>query len=147
MLSQVLLRHMARALIMIVAPAAVLMAILFGFHHAFGLLVGSALIGVSVGGLVFIVGRLLDPTEETSRKSLFTLALVVKMTSVAGVLWLCMARWGVSGLGILFGIGLGLFAIQVGLIRGSSSDEGKRAMDESEARIREELGDSDEESR
>lgn len=147
MLSQVLLRHMLRALLFFVGPAALLMGLVFGWDHAFGLIVGAGLIGLSVGGLVFIVGRLLDPTEPGGRKTAFTVLLVLKMTVVAVLLWLSMSRWGISGLGILFGIGVGLVAIQVGLVRGADSAEGKRAIDETETRIREELEDSEDESR
>ena len=146
MLSQVLLKHMAGALVVVSAPAAIMMGLIFGWDHAWGLIVGAGLIGLSVGGLVYIVGRLLDPTELKSRKTGFTFLLMLKLTFVAGLLWLCMNKWGVSGFGILFGIGVGLVGIQTGLIRGAASDEGKRAIDETEARIREEFGDTDEES-
>ena len=131
----------------LVAPAAILMGLIFGWSHAFGLVVGASLISLSVGGLVFIVGRLLDPTEGSGRKGVFTFVLILKMTVVAGLLWLSMNRWGISGLGILFGIGVGLVAVQMGLVQGAGSAEGKRAIEETEARIREELGDSDDESR
>ena len=147
MLNQVLLLHMVRTLVLLVGPASILMGLIFGWDHAFGLVVGAGLIGLSVGGLVFIVGRLLDPTEPSERKAGLTLLLLIKTTFVAGLLWLCMTRWAVSGFGILFGIGVGLVGIQIGLIRGAASDEGKRAIDETEARIREEFGDSDDESR
>ena len=138
---------MLRNLLLVVGPAVLLMGLFVGWSHAFGLVVGAGLITLSVGGLVFIVGRLLDPTEDSGRKGAFTFVLIIKMVTVAGLLWLCMARWGISGFGILFGIGVGLVAIQMGLIQGAGSAEGKRAIDETEARIREELGDSDDESR
>ncbi len=147
MLNDVLLRHMIRSLVWLVGPAAILMGLIFGWDHAFGLVVGAAIIGLSVGGLVFIVGRLLDPTEASGRKTGFTILLMLKMTTVAALLWLSMSRWGVSGFGILFGIGVGLVAIQMGLVQGADSVEGKRAIEETEARIREEFGDSDDESR
>lgn len=147
MLSAVLLRHMIRSLLGVVAPFAVLTGLLFGWAHAFGLVVGAALIGTSVGGLVYIVGRITDPTEPSTRKSALSLVLMLKMAAVGAVLWLCLGRWGVSPLGILFGIALGLLASLLGVSSGAASAEGKRAMDATEARIREELGDSDEESR
>ncbi len=146
MLSQILIRHIVRWIAMLALLAAVLTSAVFGWSSAVGVLVGAALIGVSCIGLVLIVGRLLDPTRSTVQKATVAILLVAKMTVIGGVLYLCLVRWGVSPLGLVLGIGTGLVAIQTGLVRGSASDEGKRAIEETEARIREELGDSNDES-
>ncbi|MEM7676002.1 MAG: hypothetical protein AAF449_08365 [Myxococcota bacterium] len=146
-LSEVLLRHIVRSVAMIAVPGFFLLGLLAGWSHGFGLLFGAVLITTSIGGLVYIVGRLLDPSAPGGVKTVLTIALVLKLTFVAGLLWLGMARWGVSGLGIVFGLGGGLAGVMVGLIQGAASVDGKRAIDETEARIREEMGDSDDESR
>ncbi|MEO1334702.1 MAG: hypothetical protein AAFV29_03625 [Myxococcota bacterium] len=146
-MSEVLLRYIVRSVALIALPGFVLLGLIAGWAHAFGLLFGAVLITVSVGGLIYIVSRLLDPTASGQLKAVLGFALLLKVTFVAGVLWLGMSTWGISVLGIVFGLGSGLAGIMVGLVVGAASAEGKRAIDEAEARIREEMGDSDDESR
>jgi hypothetical protein len=130
----------------IVLPAlAIAVLVALGREHAIGVLVGGVLALLSGLGIVYLTGELLDPVRKTN-KVVLVLVLLFKLVFVVVLLWAALSVWSVSGLGVILGIGAGLGALVLGVSRGSSSPEAKRAMDEAEARIREELGDNEADS-
>jgi hypothetical protein len=115
---------------------------------------GDAAIGVIIGGvlslgdglaIVWLAGELLDPSRKTNKAALL-IVLLLKLAVVGALLWASLAVWGISGLGVIIGLAAGLGALVFGVNRGSSSAAGRRAMEEAEARIREELGDNEADS-
>lgn len=140
MLTRVLLRYGLSTAALVLIAAAAIVYFAFGEGHVLGVLVGGALVVLDGAGLVYLVGRLMDQDTSVAKKSVFTLILVVKLAVVGGLLWWSLQHF--SGLGILIGIGVGLTGLIVGLSRGSTSAEGRAAMDLEEARIREETKDN-----
>lgn len=140
MLTRVLLRYGLRTAAAVLLIAAALVFLILGEGHVLGLLIGGALVVLDGAGLVYLVGRLMDQDTSVAKKSVFTLILVGKLAAVGGLLWVALQN--LSGLGILIGIGVGLAGFVGGLTRGSTSAEGRAAMDLEEARIREETKDN-----
>jgi hypothetical protein len=147
MLTRVLIIHVLKVSAVLLSLAALVVGLVFGAEHALGVVVGGAILLLDGGGLVYLVGRLLDPTMATSMKGGFTLLLIAKLTFVAGLLYWVLIGVGVSGLGVLLGIGAGLIGLVVGVTQGSASPEGKAAIADAEAKIREEMGDNAADSR
>lgn len=140
MLTRVLLRYGLSTAALVLIAAAAIVYFAFGEGHVLGVLIGGALVVLDGAGLVYLVGRLMDQDTSVAKKSVFTLILVVKLAVVGGLLWWSLQQF--SGLGILIGIGAGLTGLIVGLSRGSTSAEGQAAMEQEEARIREETKDN-----
>lgn len=147
MYTRVLLASVFRAALWLIGLAVLIAYFGLSPRHAFGVLIGGVLFLVDGGGLVYLVGRLMDSGVSTSRKSALTLALVVKFVAVAALVYLSLFVWGVSGEGLLIGLGVGLASLVLGLTWGSSSPAGREAMAEAEAKIREEMGDNEDQSR
>lgn len=151
MLTNVLLRHVVKTALVLLLPAFAVAWLALGGHAAFGLLIGAA---VSVGdalGLIYLVGRMLEPGQSGPKKGIFALILVLKLVIVGGILYAAVLKLGVSQIGLVFGIGIGLTATVVGANRGSTSREGQAAMARAEAEIAQEqgqeMGDNADESR
>jgi hypothetical protein len=143
----VLIAHVLKAAGLALGLAAAIAGLVLGADTALGVLAGGFLILLDGGGLVYLVGRLLDPTVSARSKGLFTALLIAKLTLVAGLLWWMLTDAGLSGLGVLLGIGAGLLGLITGVSQGSGSPEGQAAIAAAEARIREEMGDNAPESR
>lgn len=134
MLTRVLIDAVLRIALWVVPAAVILVALTLGTEHAIGVLIGAFLALGSSLGLVWIVGQLLDPRAKTSKGVLFS-ALIGKLILVGALLWASLALWGISGLGIIIGIGGGVLCLVVGVNRGSSSPAGQTAMADAEAEI------------
>lgn len=143
MLTQVLLRYFLRFAVGFIGVATVVTYLALGGRPAVGALAGGTLMIVSGFGLVYGVGRLLDPTVGSTTKTGLILILLFKLTLMAALLWLFLSVLGVDGLGLLIGMGAGLMGLVIGLNLGSTSAEGLRAMEEAQARIAQEMGDSE----
>jgi hypothetical protein len=144
-LANVLLVHVLRLASAVLGALTLLLWIIWGQDPALGFITGGMLIVFDGVALTYLVGRLLDPTVSGTTKGVFTLVLVGKLTIVAGLLWACLAVWGVHELGLLIGLGIGLMLLVLGLNRGSTSKEGLEAIREAEARIAQEMGDNEDE--
>lgn len=126
---------------LIILPAVMLVAALvFGTEHAVGVLIGGILALADGLGIVYLAGALLEPGSTRSKPVLFIL-LFLKLGLVGGLLWASLSLLGISGAGLVAGIGAGLGALVLGVSRGTASPEGQRAMEEAEARIRAESED------
>ena len=147
MLTKVLLRYFLRFTLGFVGVATALAYFVLGEAAALGALAGGGLMLVTGFGLVYGVGRLLDPTVKTATKTGLMMVLLIKLMVVAVLLWLMLSVFGLDGLGILIGMGAGLAGLVIGLNFGSASPEGVRAMEQAEARIAQEMGDRDDHSR
>lgn len=144
MLSNILLIHVLRIAGAVLGVVAIAVGLVFGADVALAVAVGGALMVLDGVGLVYLVGRLLDPTVPGGTKGLFTLVLIGKLTIVAGLLWACLSVWAVHQLGLLMGMGIGLMLLVLGVSRGSTSEAAQAAMREEEARIAQEMGDNEE---
>lgn len=143
-MTDILLRHLMKAAAVFVPVALAIAYFAFGESLVVGVATGAALGLLSGAGLVYVVGQLLEPNEKRSKGLLFLL-LFGKLALVGVLLWAALHA-GVSAVGILSGIAVALAALVVGLNRGSTSEEGVRAMAVEEARIQQELGDNDADS-
>jgi len=141
-LSQVLLRYVFKASLIVVGIASVLTALAFGFDALIGMVVGAVVSIGDAAAMIFIVGELLSPSGSAARKGLLALLFAAKLVVVGGLLWISYDRFGVSGLGLLLGIGVGLTATIIGVARGSASSAGQEAMARAESAIAKEIEDS-----
>jgi hypothetical protein len=133
-MTNILLRYVLRTFALILGASVLLAFIALGEATAIGVFVGGILGMTSGGGLVYVVGALLEPNATRSKTLLFTL-MFGKLLVVGFGLWLALTVFKIDGLGVILGIGLALVSLMIGVNRGSSSPEGKRAMAEDEARI------------
>lgn len=147
MLTHVLLRYVLKTTLVVVPLAFAVTWIVLGLEAAIGLAVGAALSVGDAAGMIYLVGEVMSPSQPGSRKAVFTLLLVVKLTVVAALLWVAFARYGVSGLGLVLGIGVGLIATVAGASRGSASKAGQQAIARAEAGIAKEMEDSGDQTR
>ena len=147
MLSSVLLKHVFRLAAVLIGLAAIAAAGLFGWPAAVAVVVGGLIMVLDGAALVYLVGRLMDPTLPGAKKGIFTLILVLKLAIVAGILWTALTYLGSDGVGILLGLGAGLVALVLGVNQGSASAEGEEAIRDAEAKIAEEMGDNETEMR
>jgi hypothetical protein len=141
-LSQVLLRYVFRASLFVVGIAAVLAALAIGLDAAMGLVVGAVLSIGDAAAMIFIVGELLAPSGGGARKAFLGALLAAKLVVVGALLWISYDKFGVSGLGLVLGIGVGLTATIIGVARGSASSAGQEAIARAESAIAKEMEDS-----
>ena len=143
MLTNVILSHVAKATAVILPPAVLVAYFTMGPDAALALAVGMGLSVGDAAGMIYLVGQMMDPTTGGSKKGIFGLLLVLKLTIVGGLLYYAAVIMGLHQLGIVVGIGLGLIATVFGANRGSTSEEGRAAIAEAEKNIR----DSEEQTR
>lgn len=143
MLTNILLKHVFKLCGILIPLGTALGYLLLGSADALGVLAGSVLSALDGIGLIYLIGRLMDPKESSGRKWVLTAVLIAKLTLVVGLLWMALTTSGVGPLGVIIGIGLGLVATVAGASKGSSSEEGIRAIDE----MSKDFEDSDSESR
>ncbi len=141
-LTQVILRHVLKVALIVVSSAFALTWLLLGFEVAVGTLIGAMLSIGDASGMIYLVGDLMRPGRPAARKVVMTVVLVLKLTVVGALLWVAVDRYGVSGLGLVLGIGVGLVATVVGASRGSASKAGQDAIARAEALIAKEMEDS-----
>jgi hypothetical protein len=146
-LTQVLLRYVAKTSLLVVGIAAIFTWLFFGLDVAVGTVVGSAVSIGDAAGMIYLVGELLGPSQGGPRKAFLSLLLVVKLAVVGGLLWIAFDRFGVSGLGLVLGIGIGLTATVIGVSRGSASKAGQQAIARAESIIAKEMEDSRDQTR
>jgi hypothetical protein len=149
-MTRVLIHHVVRATMVLLPAVALMVGFALGFDHAYGVVIGGGLVFLDGLGLIYLAGALLDPGASRSKTALFLL-MFFKLVLVAFLLWVALSVLHFSGLGIVIGIGTSIAALVYGANRGSSSPEGKRAMEEAEERIKkemaeQELGDKDADS-
>lgn len=147
MLTGILLRYFVRCALVLIGAVVAGTWVALGGPAAVGAVAGGSLMLLSGFSLVYGVGKLLDPTVANTTKTGLVLLLLVKLTFVAGLLWVFLSVFGLDGLGLLLGMGAGLVGLVIGLNLGSTSAEGLRAMEEAQARIAEEMEDSEDRSR
>lgn len=151
MLTNVLLSHVVKTALVLVLPAFAVAWLALGPDAAVGLLVGAAVSGGDALGLIYLVGRMMEPNQSAPKKGIFALILVVKLVIVAGILYAAVLKLGVSQIGLVIGIGVGLTATVIGANRGSTSKAGQEAIARAEAEIArqqaQEMGDNADESR
>jgi hypothetical protein len=146
-LTNVLLAHVAKASLMVVLPAALLVWLLLGANAAVGL-IGGALITVGdMTAMIYLFGDLLRPSTTKQRKVLVAVLISAKLVVVGAVLWLALSRFGLSPLGVVLGIGAGLIATVAGASWGSSSRAGQEAIARAERDIAKEMEDSGNQTR
>jgi hypothetical protein len=141
-LTNVLLAHVAKASAMVVLPAAVLAWLLLGADAAIGLTGGAFITIADMTAMIFLFGELLRSGPSRERKILYTILIVLKLVVVGALLWLALSRFGLSPLGVVLGIGVGLLATVIGASWGSSSRAGQEAIAKAEADIAKEMEDS-----
>jgi len=135
-LTPVLLRAVVRVTLLLLGLALLVVGFVFDFEQSLGVVIGGVLAAADGLGLIYLVGRLLDPpptaaekaakpTRELPRGLLFGL-IAVKLTVIGGLLWAALKALPGSGLGIVIGVS-----------QGTTSPEGQAAMAEAERRIRE----------
>jgi hypothetical protein len=146
-LTQVLLRYVLKASLIIVGISALFVGIFFGLDAAIGTIVGAALSIGDAAAMIYLIGELLSPARFGTRKVVLTAILVLKLAVVGGLLWLAVDRFGVSGLGLVLGIGIGLTATVIGASRGSASQAGQQAIARAESMIAKEMEDSGNQTR
>lgn len=137
-MTQILLRHVMKLFAVVLPIGAALMFIVLGESACVGFIVGAILGMISGGGLVYLVGGLLDPNATRNKVVLFFL-MFGKLALVGVGLWLALTVFKIDGLGIIIGIGAALVSLTVGANRGSTSPEGQKQMAEDEARIAAEM--------
>ncbi|MCK6544397.1 hypothetical protein L6R52_00875 [Myxococcota bacterium] len=137
-MTRVLIDAVLRVAMFVFPITIVLIVLVFGSEHALGVVVGGVLALGSGLGLVYLTTKLLDPRTKKSKGAMMGM-LVGKLAAVALLLWIALAVAGISGLGIIFGVGASVLSMVVGLNQGSSSPAGQRAMAEDEAEIAREL--------
>lgn len=141
-MNEILIRHVLRTAALFVPIAIAIAFFAFGESVALGTIVGATLALINMVGLVWVIGKLLDP-KTTVGKPLLYILLCGKLLLVAGLFWISLAILKISGEGTLIGIGAAISSVVLGLNRGSMSAEGQAAMNAEEARIKQELGDND----
>lgn len=138
-MTKVLLKHGTPAVIIAVIAAAGLMLLVLGPMSMLAALVGGTLAGANFLGLVYIVSRLLDSATESKTKLFLGFVFMTKMAVIGLLFWLVLAKWSMEPLGVVAGIGAAIAGLTFGVARGSSSPEGKAAMEAESARIAREL--------
>src|SRR5881392_1795770 len=128
-MTRILILYLLQTAAVLIPGAAIIAWALLGRDVAVGLFVGALFALADGAGLVYLVGQLLEPNAKRSKGLLFTI-LFGKLIFVAAALWVSLTFFDVSGLGIVLGVGVALAALVVGVNRGSSSADGKRAMAE-----------------
>ena len=147
MLTPILLRYFVKTALVVVLAGFGLTYLVLGEASAIAALASAVVVSLDGAGLIWVVGKLLDPRGATSGKVTVVVVLLAKLLAVGGVLWWMLAVRGLDGLGILIGIGLGVLSLVVGVNRGSTSPEGQRAIEETAKEIAEEMGDNEDESK
>jgi len=146
MLTPVLLKYFLKTALVVVLAGFGLVYLILGESSAVATLAAAVVVSLDGAGLIWVVGKLLDPRGATSGKVTVVLVLMAKLLAVGGLLWWMLAVRGLDGLGVIIGIGLGILSLVVGVNRGSTSREGQEAIRETERAIAEEMGDNEDES-
>lgn len=146
MLSQVLIRHTLRTLVIVLLASAVIAFLYGGWSLAQAIIWGGSLVGASGMIQMWLVGYLFDPSSGTPQKIVAGLFLTFKLLIVCVVLWWLLSR-GPDVLGVMVGMLVGLMAVVIGASQGAASPEGQAAMNEAEKKIEEKLEDTDSEKR
>lgn len=146
MLTRVLLKFYFRFAAILFVFGFGLTYLLMGEAVSKGMLVGSLITMADGAVLIWVVGVLLDPNQSGGQKAVFGTVLLFKLVVIGALLWSALSVWGYDGLGLIIGVGLGMFSLVLGVNQGSSSPEGQRAIAEAEAKIEQQMRDNQEDS-
>ena len=146
-LTNVLLSHVVKASAMVVLPAALIVWLFLGANAAVGLIGGAVITIGDMTAMIYLFGDILRPNITRERKILLAVLIGVKLVVVAAILWLALSELGLSPLGVVLGIGVGLLATIIGASWGSSSRAGQEAIARAEADIAKEMEDSGDQTR
>lgn len=135
MLTQILQTHLLRTGAVVVGVTAGLAYLLAGPSAAWAVVLGGVLVGGSGAVQIWIVGQLIDPLQEGSKKAVAGVMLLFKLVAVAGLLWWILSSLGPDLLGLMVGMCAGLVSLVLGLKRGSMSQEGQQAIEAAEQAI------------
>ncbi|MBI2377733.1 MAG: hypothetical protein HYV07_27270 [Deltaproteobacteria bacterium] len=131
----------ARSVAIAVFAVTAFCLLVVGEAHALGAMLGGSLAGIQFLLLVWIGGRLLDPTTRRATKAALLVLVLGKFILAAGLFWLLITRVPVTGIGIALGIGAALTGFTLGLNMAIRSPEGEHAIRTEEKKLSEKPAD------
>lgn len=141
-MTPVLLKHVFRLGAWVIPLAALAAVFLAGGDYGLAVLIAALLALLDGAGIIYFVGRLLAEGEPAKKKAVFSILLVLKFVAVAVSLWVALNL--LPGVGIVFGLAVGLLTVVVGANQGSTSSEGQALMERLSTGIEKELTDKNE---
>lgn len=146
MLTRVLLKYFARTAAVVLLIAGAIVYFTMGEAVAGAMLASAVLVALDGAALIWVVGELIDPRGSVASKALVSLVLMAKLAAVGGLLYWLFAVKGLDQVGLAMGIVVGMLGLVIGVNRGSKSEEGRRAIAETEREIAQEMEDNEDDS-
>lgn len=147
MLTRVLLEYFAKTTAILLGVATAVMYLVVGEAAAQATLASGIVVALDGAALIWIVGVLIDPRGSVASKATVGVVLLGKLAAVGGLLYWLYAIKGMHELGMLVGIGAAMAGLVLGVNRGSTSPEGRRAIAETEKEIAQEMEDNEDDSK